>query len=743
MNTTMEKRLTRTVLAASIAAIFSVPVWADDEVERLIRPDSEVEIGLGYVNNDSYKYGDYTGLNRSGVDLIGNVELNKRGQGKPTYFELSGRNLGLDSRSVGIRAGELDNYGVRVEYDQIPKLYSDSYQTPYNGAGTNRLTQPAGVTDGANTAAMGLAANMKSFNLGTKRKGLGLGVTKNIIKNWDVELNYKREDKDGSKATAAIIQIGTGGSRGAVIVPEPINYTTDQYEAIARYTGEKLQAQFGYYASLFRNANNALTWDNLFTGTGNATGRYGLPPDNEFHQLNASASYALSKDTRLSGNLSLGRMSQNDMFLPYSTAGSTLPEVSPASGSLHGKVYTTNASLKLNTKLMPKLSLTAGVRHDDRDNKTPIAQFDYITADRNATGATATATNAQRRFNMPLDIRKQVIYGDLDYHLASATTLKFGYDFHKVKHNYEPTTGDTEHTVKAEVRHRFGETVTGGLNYAYSDREAKGYNGAAPLASTYTPGYLATLFGGTTGKTFAWLEAPTLRKYFLADRKRDKIGAFTNFSPTEQLDLQFAAHYNQDKYPDTVAGIGLTKATGWMASFDATLQATDALSGNFFASLDQYKTDQNGANITNAALATAAETGTIPASNLGVTTLTDRTLTLGLGMRYKPRRSYEVGGNLTHSDSKGKSAFVAGSAVPVAPLPDLTSRLNRAEVYGRYFVRKDVTLNVRYAYERYSSSDWAWDAPLTLTSVSSVAGTNQVSPRYNVHFVGVSLAYSF
>lgn len=759
MNTTFETRFARTVLAASIGAIFSVPAaWADDEVEDLIRPDSHVELGVGYVSEDSFKFGKYTGLHEQGGHLIGNFEVNKRGEGDARYLGVVGRNLGLDSRSLGVRAGEQGNYGVRLEYDEIPHLISDSYQTPYLGAGTTVLTRPAGVTRaGTVTAMTGLAENMKSYDIKTKRKGLGLGFTKELADGWDVELTYKREDKDGDRLTAAVMQTGTGGSRGVVILPEPIDYTTDQYEALTRYTGKKLQLQFGYYASLFNNSNQSVSWDNLFTGSGNATGRYALAPDNEFHQVNASGSYALTGATTVSGSLSFGRMTQNDSFLPYSTAGATLPERLPTRSSLDGKVYTTNAYLKLNTKLMPKLNLTAGMRYDDRDNKTAISQFDYITADRNDPTAQPTATNALRRLNMPLDVRKRVVFADVDYHLASATTLKFGYDYHDVRHNYEPTTGDKEHTVKTEVRHQFSETVLGGVNYAHSDRDASTYNGAAPLASTYSAAYLRTLCSsalnpvlcsnaGATGKSFPWLEAPTLRKYFLTDRKRDKVGTFANYSPVEQLDMQFVAQYTRDKYPDALDGIGLTKATGWLASFDATLQATDALSGSFFASVDQYKTDQNGAHLPDATLARAAELGTIPATNMVVTTLTDRTVTVGLGMLYKPMRKYEVGTNFTHSYSTGSSTFTPGAtpaALTLAPLPDLESKLNRLEMFGRYFLQKDLSLNLKYAYERYRSADWAWDAPLALNSVTGVVGTNQVSPNYNVHFVGVSVAYQF
>lgn len=747
MKSIIEKRFARTVLAASIAAIGAAAMpaqAADDEVAALTRPDNQVELGVGYVSDPSFKFGKFTGLYDNGAHLIGNIDLNRRNEANTHYFSLTGRNLGLSSRNLTVEGGEQGNYGLRFEYDEIPNYLSDTYQTPYLGAGTNRLTQPAGITDGANVAAIaGLVANMKPYDVKTQRKGLGFGITKELSRGWDVEFGYKRENKDGDKLTAAMIQTGTGGTRTVVIVPEPVNYSTDQFEAFARYNDEKLQLQFGYHGSLFKNANDAVTWDNLFTGSAIPTGSYGLAPDNEFHQVNASGRYVLSKATNLSANISLGRMTQNEQFLPYATINTGLLPL-PTS-SLNGKVYTTNASLRLNSKLTPKLNLTAGLRYDDRDNKTPISEFVYITGDRNIAGSTLTpTTNLQlRRKNMPLDITKQSVYGDLDYHLSSDTTVKFGYDFHQVRHNYEPTTGDKEHTLKTEVKHRFSDMVSAGASYAYSDRKASDYNGAAPLASTYSAAYLATLAGGTTGRTYPWLEAPTLRKYILADRQRDKFGATANVSPSEILDLQFGAHYMRDKYPDTMAGIGLTKATNWIASFDANLQATDKLSGNFFASVDQYKTDQNGAHLPNATLTTQAELGTIPASNLGVTTLTDRTLTLGLGVRYKPTARYEIGANVSHSDSKGRSDFVAGSAVTIAPLPNLVSRTSRLELFGRYDLQKNLTVNVKFAHERYSSNDWAWDAPLTLTSVSSVVGTNQTSPNYSINFVGVSLAYKF
>lgn len=756
-----QQKPVRKILAASISVIgFALPAaaWADEaeeDLRRMLTPESEIELGIGGVSRNSYQFGNYNGMNESGGFGIANVRIISRDKDDARYYEIIGRNLGLDSRSLSIEGGRQGDFGLRLDYSELPRLHSDSYQTPYLGAGSARLTQPAGLTDGATTTAMaGLAASMRSYDVESKRKTLGIGLNKLLSPGWDVAFNYKRDRKDGTKLTAAAIQIGAGGSRGAVILPEPVEYTTDQFEAIARYAGEKLQLQVGYYGSFFKNDNKALTWDNLFTGDGNTTGRYGLPPGNQFHQINASGSYIFTTSTRLTGALSYGRMTQDDDFLPYSTGG-----VMPTTTSLDGKINTTHASLKLSSRLAPKLNLTAGYRYDDRDNRTPVNQYDYYTADRDA-GGTGTATNQLRRWNTPLSSTKQAVNFDLDYHLTAATKLKGSYDYHHAKHDHEPTEKDQEHTLKAEVQHRFNELFTGGMGYAYSDRNASSYNGAAPMNGTYSSGYLASLCAvgnsftyngatvactsGTATRTYPWLEVPPLRKYHIADRKRDKLRAFADFSPTDRLDLQFGIDYKADQFPETEDGFGLTKASGWAANFDASFRATDAVTTHLFASLEEYRNVQNGSSATANADMILVENNTLPSTKRWEVSITDRIFTFGLGFRVKPGGKYEWGGDFTHAYANGRTEFNdVGSAVAWAPLPDLISRVNRLELFGRYWIQKDLALNLRYVHERFKSDDWSYDSPLGLTSVTSVLGTNQISPDYKVHALGASLSYRF
>lgn len=793
MRLSTEQRFNRTLLAASIAAIGLIAppmVWADeasDEIRRLTRPDSEVELGVGDVSRSSYKFGDYTGLNKKGLYGIANVSVVRRGDDDARYLEIVGRNLGLDSRSLTVEGGEQGNYVLRFGYSELPKLHSDTYQSPYSGMGTSRLTAPAGwagtidITPGGainppvaatvvTTAMMTqLAANMNKFEVATQRQDLSLGLTKLLPAGWDVDLSYKHNKKDGAKLRGAALQIAGGGSRGVLLVPEPIDYTDDQFSILARYTGEKLQVQVGYQASLFKNAAQPVVFDNLFynaaslVGGNQLNGRLGTIPDNQFHQINASAGYTVSKDTRLSGSVALGRMTQDQSFLPYITTAGILP--APPVSSLNGKVDTTHVDFKLNTKLTHSIKLVAGYRYDDKDNRTPRNQYAYDPGDNtNAAGYANAAPSQYVRTNTPLSKTKEVLYGDLDFHLSKATMLKLAYDYDSVKHTYEPTAGDKEQTYKAELKHQFNPMASGGVGYAYSNRNASDYNGGGALQGTYTgAGYLASLcvipntfiYNGVvtactaaasaTGSTTPWLDTPALRKFFLTDRKRDRLHAFANVAPTEKLDLQFGLGYYKERYPDAELGYGLTQAEGTTFNFDANWKATDALTGTFFLSFDDFKTDQNGHNGSTNNIQRQTNDPAFIAARAGVVSISDRSLAMGLGFRVKPGGKYEWGGDLTHAASVGATRFSKlGTAIAgvVLPVPDTNARRTRLDLFGKYEMKKDVAINLNYAYEKYSSADWAWDGQ-TLTSSTSFVGPGITSPNYKVHMIGASVSYKF
>jgi MtrB/PioB family decaheme-associated outer membrane protein len=777
MNRKLDRRAVRKVLAASISAMgfatFAPAVLAQseglsEEVRNLIEPSSTLTIGVGSVSSKTvpntsvgnwssstnYMFGDYNGMYKTGGYLIGDVEINKRGENNANYFELKGTNLGLDSRNLLIRGGEQGNWGLKLEYDQIRKLWSDSYQTPYLGAGSDRLTLPAGWVTAGNTGTMtALPGSMQSFNIETQRKSIALGLTKLLPDGWDVAVNYKHETKEGNRLIGATFGTSGGNPRAAVL-PEPVDYVTRQFDVIARYTTDKLQVQLAYFGSLFDNKKQGLVFQNAYNSYAaavnypNGFGQLGLPPDNQAHQLNGSFGYMFSKETRLAGTLSIGRMTQNESFLPY-TVNTGLVSTDPLPrSSLDGRVNTTHLDFKLTSKLDPKLNLVAAYRYDDRANKTPQSLYNYIGGDSaNQTNIGATNANSDRlRINLPGSSTKQQIEVELDYKLAAHTKLKLGADYDWVKKTFEAITSEKEAKVKGEVHQHFNESTSGGLSYAYSDRRTDSYDASAPFKASFAPLYVT----GMGAASLQWDNNPFQRKFFLAPRLRNKLHAFLNFEPAPKLDVHLALDYKDDNYKDSYYGLKRTKT--YAQHFDASYAASDALTVRAFVSNDRtynYEKSNTLSTLANSGnQCNAKNTPTAPGCEWGADII-DHGLTTGFGFAYKPAAKYEFGFDYTRvfwtgeNNVNGATAVLSGGATVIpTPLPVNVSNMQRIDLFGRYQLEKDLSINVKYIYERMRVKDWATDGVVSNT-LASVIGTNQTSPNYNVHAIGVSLSYQF
>src|ERR1035437_2215661 len=106
-------------------------------------PTTTVDAGVGGVSGSSSKFGEYNGLQNSGPFGIGNFDF--RGgapyDSKSTWrWQMKGANLGLETRSLYAEFGKQGKYRFFVGYSELLANRSDTYQTPYLGAGTGNFT---------------------------------------------------------------------------------------------------------------------------------------------------------------------------------------------------------------------------------------------------------------------------------------------------------------------------------------------------------------------------------------------------------------------------------------------------------------------------------------------------------------------------------------------------------------------------------------------------------------------------
>lgn len=714
------------------------PAW----VVELTEIRSVFEFGLGYLSDDAFRFGRYRGLAEQGGYGVLRIDYLRRGPydgERADYVRVQADRLGLRSREATVDVGRQGDYRVRAEYSAIPTRRGLA-RTPFTGVGSSRLDLPADWVGGGSTAAMTrLLPSLGEFELEIERRRFGLGLSKLLPGHWELSAGFRNEDREGVKSLGGVFG-NSGGNPRAALLPEPIDYDTREFDAVARYSGRRSQFELRYYLSDFDNANAALVWPNPFsqiagwsptTGFPAGLGRIALPPDNRFHQFSALGGHNLSATTRISADIAFGRMTQDEAFLPYTinpAHAASIVQPLPR-GSLDGRIDTTVANLRLSSRAGTRLHWTASYRYDDRDNRTPRDEYVYIGGDSQTQDA--GATSSRRRFNEPASFREQRLRFDAGWRLDGRTRLSGSLERREIERTFSEREDAEEDILMLALHRGFGERVEAALTLSRADRSGSTYHGNEPFLSGYAPAYTATVPG-------QWENAPALRKFFLADRERDRAQLRVDVTPAAHWSLGFDGSYTDEDYHRSE--LGLTAARLRAYSTDLAWTPGEGWSFHGFYTYERFDYDQTGASISGGAV---REAHAIDPARRWRARHRDEVDTAGIGFKWRPRPArYEFGGDLIHARSDGEIGLTAGSALTVAPLPPNTTRLDSLNLYGGWQLHERWAMRLRYWYERYRSTDWALDG-VAANQLANVILLAEESPDYRAHVIELSLAYRF
>ncbi len=612
-------------------------------------------LGVGYVTDDSAKFGEYNGLDQKGAYLVADGDARYRNP-DGRWLDLSAVDLGLDTRYFGVEGGKQGQYALHLRYKELPHNLNDTGSSPFLGAGSNSLTLPAGWVPGATTGSMTrLNASLQALNLETERRLFDLGGSYTPETHWSFAVNVRHEEKEGTR--------GVGGSFmfNDSLLAMPVNYKTDQFDASAAYKAGRLQARIAYYGSVFKNDDDALTWSNPYVPL--------VPGSNQFHQLLLSAGYKLAEKTQLTGDVAFGQMSQNEAFLAYTINGSLPTQPLPRS-SLDGKVETLTGNLKLTTQLADEFRVNASLSYNDRNNQTPQALYDWITTD---------STPASPRTNLPYSFTRSVASIDGALTLSPGFRLYAGCSYDEYKRTFQEVDRTNEGTCWGKANLGAGELANFSLTYSYSQR----------TGSAYQPNP-----DGTPEQN------PLMRLYNLADRDRNEAKLRVDVTPTEKFNFGFDVRATWDDYFNST--VGLLDGTSWSAAADCGWAIAEKVSASCYLSHEMIRSHQSNAELL----------GSAPpwfGSNH------DEIDSIGAGLKYGASETFDLGLDYTYSRSSGQVAIQSA----VVGFPDLTTHLNSARMYVNYKPQKKLTMRLTYWYEGYRSDDWALDdvRPATIDNV--------------------------
>ncbi len=641
-----------------------------------------VGVGLGYADVDGRRFGQFNGITDSGFSGLLDFSLAKRDDETGTWLGFFGRNLGLDNRRLRFEHNRQGDWGYFLEYSRIPRYEPYTPVTAVVGIGSPNLTLPAAGTTGV------------PFDLKTRRDMFALGADKFLFGNWEFQVRFHNEEKDGTRIFAR------GDGANFDFTPDPINYTTRQLEARANYSGSQLNVSGGYYGTTFNNQYTALNVGGLAGFTPIA-----LPPDNQSHQLFLTGSYAFTPTTHGNFKVAYAKATQDDAFVPG------VAVAAGAGNSLHGRVDTTLVQAGITSNPIPKLTLLANFRFEDRDDKTPIVVY-------GTPGATTTGANDARSI--------QTTTGKVEagYALPYSLRLTGGIEYEEKKRNTQDirivSQRETteEWSYRAELRRILSETVTGAVSYVHSERDG-------------SPWLLTLVTAGTLGSN---LIAPI----HLADRKRDKVRLSINWAPTDPLTISFNLDEARDDYSTRDGSfIGPMDGRARNYAIDAGYAFSDAWQANAWASYNETKAMQKSCE--NAAAVTGCPaTAADPVYGAEVR---NKSTAVGLGFRGKPSARISLGGDLSYTDIKDSYTqypiIPPASGVPGA-LPDISTKLTRLSLFGKYVLEKNSGVRLDYIYDRYTSDDWTWTN--FVYRDGTFLGQN---PNQKTNFVGARYYYKW
>jgi len=681
-----------TAMAAAVLSAFGpAPARAaDDEITALTKPQSELSLGGGFVFEDNQRFGRYTGLRDRGLYGILDFNLVKRDDANGTWLRFFGRNVGFDDRELRLDIERQGNWRFFVDFSQTPNFIPYTVTTRLLGIGT------------PNQTINGSPAFASYDDLKTRRDTWTVGAGTNLPAGFDLQVRYRNEKKEGSRPW------GQGVFGTINFLAEPIDYDTDQLEAILGYTGERLQLQGGYYGTSFKNSNLALN----VTGGVAGLSPMALPPGNESWQAFLGGGYNFTPTTRGNFKVSYAHQTQTEGFIVSSPTGRA---------NLGGDVDTTLAQLGVASRPMPKLTLNADLRYVDRKDKTPIAQ--YIPPPTVAAPGTYDGTNEPRSLEQ--------WFGKLEasYQLPMAFRVIGAIDYQQVERNVYAVRSvsirdKTEETsYRAELRRSFAEQLTGALAYIYSQRDGSSFlfnqlYGTPP--PTLTPG------------------SNNIAPLHLADRDRDRLRFSLNWTPLDPLSVQFFADVAKDSYDTRSTGLGLHDGKFQNYSIDAAYAFSPDWQVSAWYSYNTTTAEQSTCQ------AAAAAGGVCPATAanpIWQANLRNTSNAVGFGLRGKPSSRIEIGADLQYQeivDKYEQSPLAPTTSTVAFAVPDINTKLTTIKLWGKYALEKNSGIRVDYIYDRFKTDDWTWT-----TWVYSDGTTVSQDPRQTVNFLGVSYYYRF
>lgn len=704
--------------------------------------DGVLEGGIGYVSEDNFMFGQYNGLYDQGAVVIGTARWRGwRGNG-PQYWNIEARDLGLETRRGVVQWGIAGRMQVGLLFDNQVQVKNDTARTPFLGEGSSNLVLPGDWVPGANTSDWTrLYPALQGFDQKLERHKYGISFDTAIAGGWSLRTQLSSEQKEGTATVGAAIYSDASSPLG-VLLPQPVDQRTTDFDLGFDYRGQAVQLDASYRFTDFDNQEDLLTWQNPYSaGYGpvvdypNGIGGLALAPDNRYHRLRLTGAWLIIPKLRMQWDGSYGRTEQNADLPLYTVNPGLVVDTPVPITSLDGKVDTATLGINLIGRPLRKLTLEGRYRLDDRRNDSPRDGYLYVRGD----GANQPAPK-YTNYNAPHDTRKQTAAIEGAYRLPKRMKLIAEYAFQRVDRRNAAVEHTNENSLRAQLNINTWQPLSARVEIMYADLAADTYDWAQSYYARFD-----TELINETPDTQRYTEHPLLSQYHLSNRERLLGKVDLNYLLNSRWNLGLNMLWRRDDFDKSTLGLTEENFDSYVLSANYSPRAD--LSFSAYANYNRY-----GASQTSRAFRGGAEKNAFvtvpplpqasdPSRNWDVDS-DDTTRALGLALEWLLSERVSLDFDYSFVDTQGENSFKTYGApdITTAPLPDRETLQHQFRFSGSYHLRDNLSLNLHYQYFHFVGDNWAID-DVAPDSVDKVLTFGEQSPDESVNYIGLSVSY--
>jgi len=700
----------RATTIALCSALLAAPVAAraQESTASTTPSTGAVDVGAQFtsVSGDEARYQHYRDL-RTGVLLDGFHFTQEKNDWR---FKATATHVGYRDQKY---TGEIDRAGkllITFTWDQIPLFYGsvDSDQfglltaTPYTveSPGVSRLPDSLQAAVQATPSVLNSAITSAALGVEMRqlRKTADFALVYHATSSTDLLFHLVNTMKDGQQPWAA-----TFGFSNAIELPGPLDHRTTDITGQVQWSNERGTIRAGYDGSFFSNNVQTLVWDNPLRATdisgGPSQGREPLWPDNSTNGVSATTAWKLGKRTRVFGNLSFSKWSQDGALLPY-TINTALPVFPLERQTADVSADVTGVYAGLNSRPSDRSWLTVRYKLYDYDNRTPeFPVTDFVNYDTSVAAFAEGGTDT-------LSYKRQYFDADYSYNIAPFTALKAGYGLESDKRTFRQFENTKDQTFRVSLDTTGTTWLMLRAQYNYSKRTGTGLDEEVFDAEN---------------------EGSALpRQFDIADRNRNRVAVIATVTPREQFSLNVSTGYVKDEYVNSA--FGLQNQDGRFFSLGADYSPRKHVDVFADYGYEKYGTLQKSRQ---ASPGTQEFDPTRDWTNDG----SDHAHTFTTGVSLK-RLNEKVDADWMLEYSNSADSYTYGLApnqtifVPPAALkqlPGFSQDRTTSDLNVMYYISRRVGLGAGWLYEKFNSDDWAWtQETLNGLSLPAGAGSHQI-----------------